>query len=60
LVDLIEHFIKPWESALNGESPWYIDDFQEAGILKVVDKVVTEKPRDISATKSEYSEFDLY
>src|SRR4051794_9559987 len=28
LVYLIEKFIKPWGYTLNGESPWYIDDFE--------------------------------
>lgn len=60
LVYLIETFIKPWGYTLNGESPWYIDDFQEAGILKVVNNVVAEETRDISAIKEEYGEFELY
>lgn len=60
LVYLIENFIKPWGYTLNGESPWYIDDFEEAGILRVTDNVVTEETRDIAAIKDEYGEFDLY
>ena len=50
---LIETFIAPWVYRLNGESPWYIDDFQEAGILKVADNVVTEERRDISTIKDD-------
>jgi hypothetical protein len=60
LVYLIDRFIKPWGYKLNGESPWYIDDFQEAGILKVSDNVVTEELCDISAIKDEYGELDFY
>jgi hypothetical protein len=58
LVYLIENFIKPWGYTLNGESPWYIDDFEEAGILKVSNNIVTEEPYDILAIKSEYGEFN--
>jgi hypothetical protein len=59
LVYLIEHFIKPWGYTLKSESPWYIDDFQVAGVLRVTDNVVTEESRDISAIKDEFGEFDL-
>ena len=52
--------MKPWGYTLNGESPWYIDDFQTAGILRVTDNVVSQEERDISAIKSAYGEFDLY
>ncbi|BAY38077.1 hypothetical protein NIES2111_24210 [Nostoc sp. NIES-2111] len=60
LIYLIKNFIEPWGYKLNGESPWYIDDFQEAGIIKVSDNVVTEELRDILVIKDEYGEFDLY
>ncbi len=60
LVYLIERFFIPWGYTLNGESPWYIDDFEEAGVLRVADNLVTEERRDIAAIKSEYGEFDLY
>jgi hypothetical protein len=60
LVYLIEKFIKPWGYTLNGESPWYIDDFDQAGILRVKDGIVSQEPRDISSIKDEYGEFDLY
>jgi hypothetical protein len=60
LVYLIERFIKPWGYTLNGESPWYIDDFEEAGILKVADNVVSEETADIAVIKEEYGEIDLY
>lgn len=57
---LIAEFIQPWGYTLNGESPWYIDDFQEAGILKVTDNVVSEEPADINEINRKYGEFDLY
>ena len=57
---LIEHYIKPWGYTLNGESPWYIDDFEAGGILRVTDNVVSQEERDIAAIKSQYGEFDLY
>ena len=57
---LIENFIQPWGYTLNGESPWYVDDFQEAGFLRITDNVVTEERGDIDAIKAEYGEFDLY
>jgi hypothetical protein len=60
LVYLIERFFKPWGYTLNGESPWYIDDFEEAGILKVVDNVVSEEAADIALIKKKYGEIDLY
>jgi hypothetical protein len=60
LVYLIETFIKPWGYIVNGESPWYIEDYQEAGILKVVDNVVSEESSEISAIKEKYGEFELY
>jgi hypothetical protein len=59
LVYLVEHFIEPWGYKLNGESPWYIDDFQYAGILTVSDNVITEDSQDISAIKDRYGQFDL-
>jgi len=60
LVYLIDRFIKPWGYTLNGESPWYIDDFQAAGILRVTDNVVSEESAEIGQIKGEYGEFDLY
>ena len=60
LIYLIDRFIKPWGYTLNGECPWYIDDHEEAGILKVSDNVVSEESRDYVAIKDEYGEFDLY
>ena len=60
LVYLIEKFIKPWGYSLNGESPWSIDDFEQGGILSVVDNMVGEEARDISAMKGQYGEFDIY
>jgi hypothetical protein len=49
-----------WGYTLNGESPWYIDDFEAGGILRVTDNVVSQEERDITAIKSQYGEFDLY
>jgi hypothetical protein len=60
LVYLIEKFIKPWGYRLNGASPWYIDDFQEAGILHVNDNVVSQESRDIADIKDKFGELDLY
>ncbi|TWU00589.1 hypothetical protein Pla108_15410 [Botrimarina colliarenosi] len=57
---LIERFIEPWGYKLNGEVPWYIDDFEQAGMLTVKDNIVSEEPRDIEAIKSEYGQIDLY
>jgi hypothetical protein len=47
LAYLIKKFIKPWGYTLNGESPSYVDDFEEAGILRVTDSIVSQEPRDI-------------
>lgn len=60
LTYLIDNYIQPWGYKLNGESPWYIDDFQQAGILRVVDNVVIQEPREIDDIKKEYGELDLY
>lgn len=60
LVYLIENFIKPWGYKLNGANPWYIDDFDEAGILHVTDNVVSEESCDIADIKQKFGEFDLY
>ncbi|TWT88802.1 hypothetical protein Mal64_22900 [Pseudobythopirellula maris] len=57
---LIKKYLSPWGYTLNGESPWYIDDFEQAGILRVVDNVVSNEPHDINAIKDEYGEYDLY
>lgn len=57
---LIARFIEPWGYVLNGESPWYIDDFEQAGILKVSNNVVTDEPQDIGEIKRKYGEYDLY
>ncbi len=57
---LIDTFIAPWGYQLNGESPWYVDDFGEAGILKVSNNFVTQEVRDITELKAEYGEYDLY
>jgi len=60
LAYLIERFIKPWGYTLNGESPWYIDDHDDAGILRVADDVVSQVYRDILTVKDQYGEYDLY
>lgn len=56
LVYLIEKFIKPWGYTLSGECPWYIDDYEEAGILRVTDNVVTQESRDFFTIKDTYGE----
>ncbi|QDU30494.1 hypothetical protein ETAA8_56340 [Anatilimnocola aggregata] len=57
---LIQRFIAPWGYQLNGASPWYIDEFEAAGILMVTDNVVSDEDRDIGSVKREFGEFDIY
>ena len=56
LVYLIDRFLKPWGYTLNGECPWYCDEFDAAGILRVADNVVFGEPRPIDAIKDEFDE----
>ena len=60
IVFLIDHFFKQWDIILYGESPWYIDDFEEAGILKIENNIVSEHHGEIHAIKAKYGELDIY